>query len=96
MTINRIYTDRIEDFKLNISLFWDVDTNDLDIDTHSRFIIERVITRGDIDDWTMLLNLYGKERIRNEVVTIRSLDPKTFNYLSVYFDVDMKQFRCCS
>ena len=96
MTINRIYTERIEDFKLNISLFWDVDTNDLDIDTHSRFIIERVITRGDIDDWTMLLNLYGKERIRNEVVTIRSLDPKTLNYLSVYFDVDMKQFRCCS
>jgi hypothetical protein len=77
------------------SLFWDVDTNCLDIDIHARFIIERVITRGNMGDWKMLLNLYGKKRVRDEAVTIRSLDPKSLNYLSVYFNIEEVDFRCC-
>jgi len=81
--------------KLNNSLFWDVDPKSLNLDVHARFIIERVITRGNIGDWIMLITLLGKERIRDEVVTIRSLDPKTVNYLSLYFSIDKSEFRCC-
>ncbi len=87
---------KFSNYNINKSLFWDVDTKNLDIDIHVRFIIERVITRGNIDDWIMVLKLYGKKKIRNEIISIRSLDPKTVNYLSVYFDVDMVNFRCCN
>ena len=83
-------------YKLKKALFWDIDTKNVDIDTNARFIIERVVTRGNIDDWVMLLNLYGKTKIRKEIVSIRSLDPKTLNYLSVYFDVEKVKFRCCN
>ena len=80
--------------KLNEHLFWDVDTTSVDLDGHARFIIERVVTRGNIDDWRALLTFYGETRIRNEIVAIRSLDPKTLNYLSVYFDIPREKFRC--
>ncbi len=78
------------------SLFWDVNLNSVDIDVHSRFIIERVITHGNFGDWTILLNLYGKKKVRDEVVTIRSLDPKSLNYLGIYFNVKKVNFRCCN
>jgi len=80
---------------LNKSLFWDVDTSSLDFDIHARFVIERVLDRGSVDDWIMLLKLYGKKRISKEVVHIRSLDPKSLNFLSVSFNIDKEKFRCC-
>ena len=81
---------------LQSSLFWDVDKDHLDINIHARFITERVLNRGGTNDWKMLLNLYGAEKVREEAVTIRSLDPKTLNYLSVFFNIAKTDFRCCS
>jgi len=78
------------------SLFWDVDINSLNFDTHARFIIERVVSRGDLDDWKTLLKLYSREKITREALSIRSLDPKSLNFLSLYFNVEKKAFRCCT
>lgn len=77
-------------------LFWDVPPSSIDFDIHARFVIERVLERGSVDDWLMLLDLYGKKRICEEVVHIRSLDPKSLNFLSVSFSIDKDKFRCCS
>ncbi len=78
------------------ALFWDVDIKSLDINIHARYIIARVICRGNLTDWEILKNLYGKHKIRDEVVAIRSLDPKSLNFLSNYFDIDQADFRCCT
>ena len=78
------------------ALFWDIDVSCLDIVAHAGFIIERVVTRGNLEDWKMLLDLYGKRKIRDVVVRIRSLDSKSLHFLSVYFSVDTKEFRCCT
>jgi len=77
-------------------LFWDVDIIFLDLETHAGFVIERVVTRGGMDDWKMLLEIYGKQKIRDTAVTLRSLDPKSLHYLSAYFSIDTKKFRCCT
>nr|WP_320011971.1 hypothetical protein [uncultured Desulfobulbus sp.] len=82
--------------ELNQALFWDVEYTSLDFNEHSRFIIERVVSRGDLADWDVLKKVYGKEKIKKEVVLIRSLDPKTVNFLSVYFQIARKDFKCCS
>jgi len=37
---------------------------------------------------------YGKERIRKEVIKCKSLDKKTMNYLSVFYDIPKKDFAC--
>ena len=75
-------------------LFWDIDFNSIDMDKHCRFIIERVITYGDLKDWNTLKKLYSLSTIKKEVVQIRSLDAKTLNFMSFIFDLPKQKFRC--
>ncbi|HCC54585.1 MAG TPA: hypothetical protein DEQ20_06635 [Desulfobulbaceae bacterium] len=82
--------------EFNKNLFWDVQVETLDLEKHARFIIERVVSRGNRQDWQLLKRVYGKERIRDEAVRIRSLDKKTVSFLSVYLGLEKAEFRCCS
>ena len=81
--------------EFNKALFWDVQIESLDIETHKRYIIERVVSRGNRADWELLKEIYGKKRIKQEVLKIRSLDKKTVSFLSVYLGVERTDFRCC-
>ena len=80
--------------KLSIHLFWDVDFSSLDENKHSRFIIERVVSKGNINDWQAIKEIYGLQKIKNEIIEIRYIDNKTFSFLSSYFNIDKSKFRC--
>lgn len=84
----------LKEYNFTPSLFWDVAPDSLDIEAHSRFIIERVVSKGNLQDWNLLKKIYGKERIRTDVLQIRYLDKKTSSFLSVYFGVEKAYFRC--
>ena len=88
--------DSLARLQIPSSLFWDTDARHIDIECNARFIIERVITRGTLEDWKRLLSFYGNDRVRKEVVMIRTLDPKSLCYLSVFFNLKESDFRCCS
>lgn len=77
-------------------LFWDTDFSSIDLKQNARFIIQRVILRGSIDDWITIKQFYGIDFIKKEILQIRSLDNKTLNFFSAYFEIDKKQFRCYS
>jgi hypothetical protein len=81
---------------LRPALFWDANPDNIDLEHHSRFIIERIINRGSYDDWKALINFYGRQRLKEEVVTIRNLNKKSLNYLSVFFNLKKNEFRCCT
>ncbi len=83
------------DLTFDKALFWDIEENSLDLQIHARFIIERIVSRGDRADWQRLKTVYGKEKIREEALQIRSLDQKTVSFLSAYFGVEKRAFRCC-
>ena len=86
----------VKPIEFNKALFWDVQIDSLDIEAHARFIIERVVSRGNLADWNLLKRIYGKKRIKQEALAIRSLDKKSVSFLSVYFDLEKTDFRCCS
>jgi hypothetical protein len=75
-------------------LFWDTQQQNIDFDKHARQIIERVVTRGTIEDWLKIKAYYGLERIKEEVVKIRSLDRLTLHFLSTIFQIPKTQFKC--
>ena len=50
--------------------------------------------RGNLSDWKNLLDFYGIDRIKSEVVNIRYLDKKTLSYLSAVFNIKKEHFRC--
>lgn len=77
-------------------LFWDIDLNSLNTNELVRFIVERVITRGTLNDWITLKEFYGLQKIKEEILHIRSLDPKTLTFFSTYFNLEKKDFKCFS
>ncbi|RUM41000.1 MAG: hypothetical protein DSY80_09455 [Desulfocapsa sp.] len=85
-----------EFLKLNKALFWDVQFDELDLEIHARFIIARIVSRGNLADWALVKHIYGVKRIEQESMRIRSLDNKSLGFLSAYFAREKKEFRCCN
>ena len=75
-------------------LFWDTDPAQVDYEKHARKIIERVVTRGRLEDWRAIREYYGLDRIKEEVVQIRSLDDKTHTFLATILRIPKERFRC--
>jgi hypothetical protein len=75
-------------------LFWDYDTDKIELQNDKILIIERVATKGLEKDWNTLTEIYGLEIIKNSVIKLPYLDPKTLNYLSFLFDIPKEQFKC--
>lgn len=80
--------------QLSRVLFWDTDYDKIDWDGKARYVIERVVTRGNWSDWLAIHAYYGLERIRTEMLQSRDLDKKTLHFLSTLFDIPEEQFRC--
>jgi hypothetical protein len=80
--------------KLSKTLFWDVDFEQIDYDRRARYVIERVVMYGNWDEWQEIKRYYGLEKIKVETMQVRYLDGKTLSFLSQYFQVQKKEFRC--
>jgi hypothetical protein len=79
---------------LTKALFWDVDPQSIDPEKHAAYIIERVITLGAMNDFTIIKENYGKTKIKKVVKNLRYLNDIDLNFCSVYFDIPKNQFRC--
>lgn len=79
---------------LSPTLFWDTNPETIDWETHARYVIERVLTRGTTQEWREIVRFYGLERIGAEAVQMRFLDRKTLAFCSAIFDIPKEQFRC--
>jgi hypothetical protein len=87
---------KVENIQEHKHLFWDTNIDNIDLEKHSRFIIERVVMRGNISDWKWMRQIYSKEIISRKIVEIRYLDQKTLSFLSVIYKIPKEQFRCYS
>lgn len=76
------------------TLFWDIDVTALHPKKSKFYIIERVVTRGNYSDWKKMLSLYSLDEIKSNITKIKSLDPKTLNFCSLYFDLPKETFEC--
>ena len=75
-------------------LFWDIDKNKIDIEKHKALIIERVMNRGNLMDLNMLLQTYGFNTIKHEIVNVGYLDKKTLNWAALFFNLKKSDFKC--
>lgn len=76
------------------SLFWDVDPAKIDYDKHSKYVIERVLSSGNSKDWNELKRYYGLSKIKEASLNAVYLDNVTLRFMSFYFDIPQKQFKC--
>lgn len=69
------------------SCFWDCDPQAVDLQTHRRFVVERVMEYGDDEAVRWLLRTYAREELSDILRQTRNLSPKTAtcwaNYLGL-------------
>lgn len=80
--------------ELSRSLFWDTDYDKLDWEKNARFIVERVLQMGNVEDFRQIKRYYGKKKLQELIKNIRYLDRKPMYFASVYFDIPLNDMRC--
>ncbi len=75
-------------------LLWDVDLDELDLQKHSFFIIERIMVYGDEKDVRWMLKMFSKEQLIEVVKRSKNLDKKSANYWALRLDVDRSEVAC--
>ncbi|MEN8157894.1 MAG: hypothetical protein ABFS10_13165 [Bacteroidota bacterium] len=82
------------ELKLRRSLFWDMPNGGVDPEKNKRLIIERILSRGNIEEFKQMINYYSEEEIRGSVTQIGALDKKTYNFVSKLYKLKPADFRC--
>ena len=77
-------------------LFWDVDSETIDEQTHRRYVIGRVLERGELSDLRKVVAHYTMPVVVAEAQQIRSLDPVTLAFAACLGNVEEETFRCCT
>jgi len=81
---------------LSQRLFWDVDPETIDEHAHCRYIIQRVLERGSLEDIRATVAHYTMPFMIAEAQQIRSLDPVTLAFAACLGNVKEETFRCYS
>jgi hypothetical protein len=80
--------------KLSKMLFWDMDMEQVDMDTCPSQIIQRVLEYGTLSDWRIIRSYYGLEKIVDVCRKLRTLDPVALSFISSISNTDKKEYRC--
>jgi len=77
-------------------LLWDVDKSKIDLEKMKSFIVQRVIERGDRDDFYTIFQLYGGLEGVREIVKKNAdfYDPRDEALAKVLFDLKKEDFEC--
>lgn len=79
--------------KIRKHLLWEINLENFDYLKSSQLVVERVVQRGDMDDWLTILNLYGVEGIKDKIKRIPNLNPKDLNFVHKIFDIPLNELK---
>ena len=83
--LNRSASEVPEGFR---SLFWDTDLENIHLGKNARYVIERVLTMGDLRAVSWLERIYTHRKIIEVLLTARSIDSKSRGFWCLWFGVD--------
>jgi hypothetical protein len=78
------------------SLFWDVDFDQLRVEGHERYVIERVLEYGDDEAIRWLRRTFSSSAIADTVRRSRRISRRTANLWALVLDIPRDQIRCFS
>jgi hypothetical protein len=81
---------------LSPSLFWEYDFKKLDPEKNRRLFMERILIRGNWEQFLALVNYYSPEVVKKCSPEVKTLDKKTANFLHLVLHIPKKNFRCFS
>lgn len=83
-----------EEISFRKTLFWDVDLQKLDFKKDAPFVIGRVLDLGNLDEWKMIKNLYGIEKIKKVAQEHIFSDARSANFWAMILNITPNQLKC--
>jgi hypothetical protein len=80
--------------ELSKQAFWDVDMDSIDYEKNARFVVEKVIDRGNHRDFLQILAYYGKDNVRDLALKAIWLSDISINFCCKLFDLKPQDFKC--
>ena len=71
-------------------LFWDVRKEDIDLDAHAQYVIQRVLEYGLLGDWNLIKSYYGLPKSRRDRKGIEELGTPRAGIHCRYFKNPLK------
>lgn len=68
-------------------LFWDTQTEKLDVDEHSDYIIARLLNMGGMPGYLWVEKLFSEEAIRGAVIRRRDMKPVVRNFMAERYHI---------
>ena len=65
---------------INPALLWEYDLTTFDYKKSYKIVIERVLQRGNLDEWREMVSLYSKEQILEVIDWSAQLDERDKNF----------------
>ena len=77
--------------KISISntLLWEYDLQSFDFDRSKQVVIERIVRRGNLDDWREMMRYYGKKVVLEAVKKSKQLSPKDRGFAHIFVDSNL-------
>jgi len=80
--------------QLSPHLFWDVDREKVDFNKNKKWLVQRVLEYGLLEDWLLLYKYYGIDEIAQIAVQLKDIDNKTMSFISVLSKIPKEKFLC--
>lgn len=90
---NLSYEDDILD-RMSKNLFWDIDSDKINLNSCPAQIIHRVLENGEWNDWCLIREYYGLDKIVEECKHFRTLDPKALSFICALSHTNKNDYRC--
>lgn len=75
-------------------LFWDANRSEISLEEHAPYIIQRVLEYGSMNDWKLVYNYYGLEKIVNVCKRLRTLEPTSLSFICTISHTKKEDYRC--
>ena len=69
-------------------LLWEYDVATFNYDKSYKIVIERVLERGDLDEWREILNYYGEQKILDTIEWSAQLDERGKRFCRFFLKSD--------
>jgi len=79
---------------LRETLFWDVNLSELNTHNSKSLIMERVLTRGNLEEFKQLIHFYTITELSQTVLKMGNLDDRTLNFIAEYLNLPKQEFLC--
>jgi len=86
--------DPLRHTRVREHLLWEFNPEKFDYQKSRSIVVERVVQRGDTDDWLTVFNLYGYDGVREQIKQIPYLNDRDMNFVRVIFEIPLTELKC--